>query len=100
MGIASTMAIAAQARDQLRVASQTCESSADAVARAAGVLSASEDTSGPLVAGRDAAVAFQSELMVVSRELAHIADELDRFTADLDALQSRIAIGSARSDVP
>ena len=90
MGIASTIAVARQAREQLKAALQACETSTDAANRAIGILSATDDTDGPLVSSRDATTAWREELETVGRELGRVADELDRFATELEAIQNRI----------
>ena len=90
MGIASTIAVARQAREQLKAALQACETSTDAANRAIGILSATDDTDGPLVSSRDATTAWRDELETVGRELGRVSDELDRFATELEAIQNRI----------
>jgi DNA repair ATPase RecN len=90
VGIASTIAVARQAREQLKVALQACETSTDAANRAIGILSATDDTDGPLVSSKEAATAWRDELETVGRELGRVADELDRFATELEAIHHRI----------
>jgi DNA repair ATPase RecN len=90
VGIASTIAVARQAREQLKVALQACETSTDAANRAIGILSATDDTDGPLVSSKEATTAWRDELESVGRELGRVADELDRFATELEAIHHRI----------
>jgi hypothetical protein len=90
VGIASTIAVARQAREQLKVALQACETSTDAANRAIGILSATDDTDGPLVSSKEATTAWRDELETVGRELGRVADVLDRFATELEAIHHRI----------
>jgi hypothetical protein len=98
VGISSTIHLANQARDQLRIAAEACETSGDAVGRAIAVLGASEDTDGPLVASRQALTAWRDELTSVATELTAQGDELGRLAADLQSIQARLSPSGGRSE--
>lgn len=91
MGITSTIALADHARDQLNAAVEACDTSGAALERAVAVLSGADDLDGPLVTTRQAVGAWRDELRSVSTELAELAEELGRFSAELAAIQQRLS---------